>query len=155
LNFLALRGSVSTLISIFLLASALSAQDITQGSLRPAGKPKECPLRHTSVKADVSGMVARVNVTQKFHNALAEKIEAIYTFPLPHDAAVDRMTMAMEKRTITGSVHKREDARLLYEAARESGHSAALLDQHRPNIFSQSVANIEPGAEIRIDISYV
>jgi Ca-activated chloride channel family protein len=141
--------------ALFVLASPAFAQDATQGVLRIAASGAECPLRHTSVKADIAGMIARVNVTQEFHNAAAEKVEAVYTFPLPHDAAVDRMTMTVGGRTISGSVRKKEDARALYDAARDAGRVAALLDQHRPNIFTQSVANIEPGAEVRIDISYV
>ena len=30
--------------------------------LTPVGKAGDCPLTHTSVKADISGMVARVEV---------------------------------------------------------------------------------------------
>jgi Ca-activated chloride channel homolog len=143
------------LCGLVCLATGLFAQDATQGSLRIAGKQLECPLRHTSVKADISGMVARVNVTQEFHNALAEKIEAVYTFPLPHEAAVDMMTMIVGGRKIAGTIRKREDAQALYKTARDAGQVASLLEQHRPNVFTQSVANIEPGVDIHIEISYV
>ncbi|HHH75602.1 MAG TPA: VWA domain-containing protein, partial [Phycisphaerae bacterium] len=34
------------------------------------------------------------------------------------------------------------------------GYTAALLTQHRPNVFTQKVANIEPGKSIDINISY-
>ena len=50
---------------------------------------------------------------------------------------------------------KREEAREVYEAARSNGQIASLLDQERPNIFTQSVANILPGEKIFIEISYV
>src|SRR5690349_10651941 len=52
-----------------------------------------CPLKHTDVTADVAGYVARVTVKQQFSNTSPEPIEAVYTFPLPADAAVDDMTM--------------------------------------------------------------
>jgi Ca-activated chloride channel family protein len=150
-----MRLSLHLLSALPLFVAGLFAQDITQGSLRITGKATECPLRHTAVKAEISGMVARVNVTQEFHNALDEKIEAVYVFPLPHNAAVDRMTMTTGGRTITGKVREKNEARAMYDAARQAGHVAALLDQHRPNVFSQSVANIEPGADVRVEISYV
>ena len=67
---------------------------------RPAGV---CPLKHTDVKADISGFIARVTVTQEFLNPASEKIEAVYTFPLPHSAAIDDMTMTIGDRTIKGS----------------------------------------------------
>lgn len=115
----------------------------------------KCPLKHTDVKANVSGYVARVTVRQQFHNPFKEKIEAVYTFPLPDDASVDQMTMKVGNRLINGSIKKRDEARHAYEAARSRGNVASLLDQERPNIFTQSVANIEPGENIDIEITYV
>jgi len=72
-----------------------------------------------------------------------------------HNAAVDDMTLKVNNRTIKGLIKKREDARAMYEAAKSAGHVAALLDQERPNIFTQSVANIVPGAQVTVEISYV
>jgi Ca-activated chloride channel family protein len=114
-----------------------------------------CPLKHTSVNANVAGPLARVTVTQQFENPLNEKIEAVYTFPLPQNAAVDDMTMKVGDRTIHGLIKRREEARKIYEDARNAGHTASLLDQERPNIFTQSVTNIGPGMKVEIVISYV
>jgi Ca-activated chloride channel homolog len=114
-----------------------------------------CPLKHTDVKAEISGFLSRVVVTQEFENPFKEKIEAIYTFPLPQNAAVDDMTMRVGDRTVRGRIKPREEARAIYEAARSAGNVASLLDQERPNIFTQSVANIMPGEQVRITISYV
>jgi Ca-activated chloride channel family protein len=132
---------------------------VTQGALQVMGldgqSRAECPLKHTDVKAEVSGQLARVTVTQEFHNPFREKIEAVYVFPLSQSAAVDDMTMLVGDRTIKGKIKRREEAQAIYEAAREAGQTAGLLDQERPNIFTQSVANIAPGAEVKITISYV
>ncbi len=114
-----------------------------------------CPLKHSDVKVDISRFVARVTVTQEFGNPFPEPIEAIYTFPLSEKGAVDAMTMLVGDRTIKGVIKRREEARQIYEDARRAGKVASLLDQERPNIFTQSVANILPGNEIRITISYV
>ncbi|HYP08171.1 MAG TPA: VIT domain-containing protein, partial [Bryobacteraceae bacterium] len=120
------------------------------------GQPTlECPLKHTDVKADISGFMARVTVAQEFHNTAPDKIEAVYVFPLPHMAAVDRMDLYVGDRHIRGDIKRREEARAIYEAARDAGKMAALLDQERPNIFTQHVANIRPGEKVRIEISYV
>jgi Ca-activated chloride channel family protein len=131
----------------------------TQGSLvvlDPDGKPKaQCPLKHTDVKAEISGFLSRVILTQEFENPFKEKIEAVYTFPLPQNAAVDDMTMIVGNRTVRGKILRREEAQAVYEAAKTGGQVASLLDQERPNIFTQSVANILPGEQIRITISYV
>src|SRR5262245_13711876 len=140
--------------------SVASAQNTaTQGSLQvvdPNGNPKAiCPLKHTDVKAEISGFISRVNVTQEFENPFKEKIEAVYTFPLPQNAAVDDMTMTIGERVVKGKILPREEAQAVYESAKEKGQVASLLDQERPNIFTQSVANIRPGEQIKITISYV
>ena len=157
--------AVATLSLIGLSASMNSGAIVsaqggeTQGSLQvidPNGKPKAvCPLKHTDVKAEISGFLARAVVTQEFENPFKEKIEAVYTFPLPQNAAVDDMTMLVGDRTVRGKILRREEAQAVYEAAKTNGQTASLLNQERPNIFTQSVANILPGEQIRITISYV
>src|SRR5437867_7719995 len=131
----------------------------TPGSLQvldPTGKPRgSCPLKHTDVKTEISGSLTRVVVTQEFENPFKEKIEAVYTFPLPQSAAVDDMTMIVGDRTVRGKILRREEAQAVYEAAKSNGQVASLLDQERPNIFTQSVANILPGEQVKITISYV
>ncbi len=162
-NFIVLAASVAAIFGVNDLRTSgghVSAQSgATQGVLQavdPNGKPKAlCPLKHTDVKAQISGFLSRVVVTQEFENPFKEKIEAVYTFPLPQNAAVDDMTMIVGDRTVRGKVLRREEAQAVYEAAKSNGQTASLLDQERPNIFTQSVANILPGEQIKITISYV
>jgi Ca-activated chloride channel family protein len=113
------------------------------------------PLKHTGIKTEISGFVARTEVTQEFENVLPDTIEAIYVFPLPHESAVDGMTMTVGEREIRAVIKEREEARKIFEAARNSGHTAALLDQERPNIFTQSVTNIPAGGRVEIKLSVI
>ncbi|HEX8000610.1 MAG TPA: VIT and VWA domain-containing protein [Pyrinomonadaceae bacterium] len=154
LVFVACRGTKA--------ASAVAApvvQEETPGALEvvdASGKRKGvAPLKHTTVKAEISGFLSRVQVTQEFENPFKDKIEAVYTFPLPQNAAVDDMTMLVGDRTVKGKIMRREQAQAVYEAAKNRGQVASLLDQERPNIFTQSVANIMPGERVVVTISYV
>lgn len=112
------------------------------------------PLKHTDVSASVHGWIASVDVTQQFHNPFDETIEAVYMFPLPSNAAVSEFVMTIGERRIRGIIREREEAKQVYEAAKAAGHTASLLNQQRPNVFEQRVANIEPGTQIDIDIRY-
>jgi Ca-activated chloride channel family protein len=154
-----LSGLLVLLVAAFWAEDASQAEVPGQGTLNviePDGKVGSgCPLEHTSVKAEISGFVSRVTVTQVFHNPRQAKIEAVYTFPLPGDAAVDDMLMRVGDRVVKGEIKRREEARRIYEQARDRGHVASLLDQERPNIFTQSVANIMPGQKVEITIKYV
>ena len=156
----------STLLFVFCFAVVTSTveranaqSNTTEGSLltlNAKGEPSgACPLKHTDVKADISGFIARVTVTQQFENPFPDKIEAVYTFPLPPSAAVDDMTIVIGDRTIKGKIMRREEAQATYDAAKARGQTAALLNQQRPNIFTQAIANILPSQQINVTISYV
>jgi len=112
------------------------------------------PLKHTDVDADVAGYIATVHVRQQYHNPYDRKIEAVYVFPLPQNAAVNEFVMTIGERRIRGIIREREEAERLYAEAKQQGYVASLLTQERPNIFTQSVANIEPDKSIDIDLTY-
>ena len=154
--------SLVTLTAIILWptqSTVSAAAGETAGSLgiiaRDGSIKSACPLRHTEVRGAISGFLARVTVTQTFENTATQKIEAVYTFPLPENAVVDDMTIQVGHRIVRGVIRKREEARAIYEHAKQTGHVAALLDQERPNIFTQSVANILPGDQVTVTISYL
>ena len=120
----------------------------------PDSEPQQIPLplKHTDVRAVVTGYVGTVDVTQQFENPYDEKIEAVYLFPLPEKAAVSEFVMTIGERKIRGILREKEEAEQIYRDARSQGYQASLLTQHRPNIFEQKVANIEPGK--RIDVTF-
>ena len=112
------------------------------------------PALDTRVELHVTGMVARARVHQEFVNPATVWAEGIYVFPLPEDAAVDHLRMWVGDRVIEGVIREREAARQAYEAARQQGQRASLVEQERPNIFTTSLANIPPGAAITVEIEY-
>jgi Ca-activated chloride channel family protein len=112
------------------------------------------PLDHTDVSAQIQGYVASVHVAQRYRNPFNEKIEAVYVFPLPQDAAVSEFVMTIGDRHIRGIIREKAEAERIYHEARAQGYVASLLTQERPNIFTQSVANIEPNKQIDINITY-
>lgn len=115
----------------------------------------DLPLEHTHVDAEITGPIARVFLQQTFTNPFDEVIEAVYTFPLPENSAVDGMKMVIGERVIEGVIMEREQARQAYESAKATGYTAALLEQERPNVFTQSVANIAPKVKIDIETRYL
>ena len=119
------------------------------------GEAIEMPLTGLSVRAQVDGNLASVEVEQVYENPFDERIEAVYVFPLPKDSAVTDLVMVIGERRIRADLQEREEARRTYEAARDRGQTTSLLEQERPNIFTQSVANIDPGYPVHVLITYV
>ncbi|PCJ72008.1 MAG: marine proteobacterial sortase target protein [Rhodobiaceae bacterium] len=118
------------------------------------GKYVEAPALATDVDIQVTGPIARTRVTQRFENPSDAWVEGVYVFPLPDNAAVDTLKMVIGDKVIEGEIKPKEEARAIYERARDAGQRASLVEQERPNLFTNSVANIGPGETIIIQIEY-
>ncbi len=112
------------------------------------------PTLKTDVNLHITGIIARVKVEQHFKNATSEWQEGVYVFPLPEESAVDHLDMKVGDRVIEGQIKEKEEAKKTYEAAKQEGKKATLLEQERANIFTTSVANIGPSEEIVVVIEY-
>ena len=159
---------LSIFVCIALLAAASLARagtqglvglnDVNSGALllnsTVPGKYVPAPLLATDVKIDVTGPIARTRVTQHFINPGEGWVEGKYIFPLPENSAVDTLKMVIGDRVIEGKVKEKEEARRAYEEARDAGQRASLVEQQRPNVFTNSVANIGPNETIIVQIEY-
>ncbi|HEX4543457.1 MAG TPA: marine proteobacterial sortase target protein [Candidatus Acidoferrum sp.] len=120
-----------------------------------SGRYESVPLVHTDVALDVRGLAVAATVTQQYVNNTNEPIEAVYVFPLPHDAAVYDMEIRIGNRVIRSVIREREEAKRVYAAAKSEGKRAALVEEERPNIFAASVANLMPGDHVDVRLRYV
>ena len=109
----------------------------------------------TGIEIDITGLVARVEITQQFTNRGSAWAEGVYRFPLPQGAAVDRMTVRVGDRILEGEIQEKETARRIYQKARDAGKTATIVEQQRRNQFETRLANIGPGEAIEITISYL
>ena len=114
----------------------------------------DAPRLGIDVDLTVSGPTIRARVTQIFKNPTQNWMEATYVYPLPPGGAVDTLKMVVGDRVVVGDIKERQQARVIYEQARASGQKAALTEQERPNIFTNSLANIGPGETVLVQIEY-
>jgi Ca-activated chloride channel homolog len=106
------------------------------------------------VDLTVSGPTMRARITQIFRNPTQDWVEATYMYPLPQGGAVDTLKLVIGDRVVVGDIKERQQARAIYEQARQAGQKAALTEQQRPNIFTNAVANIGPGETVLVQIEY-
>ncbi|MET0668072.1 MAG: marine proteobacterial sortase target protein [Methyloceanibacter sp.] len=138
-------------------AKTLNPGDMNTGALlvqTEDGSFVEVPRLATDIETVVNGTIARTTVIQRFENPSERWLEGIYVFPLPEQSAVDALRMEIGSRVIDGEIKPREEAKELYEAAKDAGYKASLVEQERPNIFTNSVANIGPKETVTIRIEY-
>jgi len=136
------------------------------GALAPGGGAGEMILRHdgeeivlpvqsTEVELHVAGMMVHGVTTQTFVNPTDRVIEAVYRFPLPEQATIHAMEMNIGSRRIIAVVREKEEANQIYQTAKAEGRKAAKVDQHRPNLFTTSAANINPGETVVVRLEYL
>ncbi|WP_237063546.1 MULTISPECIES: marine proteobacterial sortase target protein [Microbulbifer] len=124
---------------------------------KATGQGRYQPALHLNSRAElrVRGLLAEVELEQVFENATGRWQEAVYVFPLPPQAAVNGLEIRVGERRIVGRVRERQQAERIYREARAAGKRAALLEQQRPNLFTNRVANIAPGEKVRVSVRFL
>jgi Ca-activated chloride channel family protein len=147
------------LLAIALLSQPAAAQEYEPSSgtllFRSEAGDEPAPRVHTDIDMTVSGIIARVQVTQQFQNPADRWVEGIYAFPLPENSAVNELRMQVGERIVVGEIREKAEAQQLYVQARENGQRASVVHQQRPNIFRTAVANIGPHETIKITLTYL
>jgi Ca-activated chloride channel homolog len=138
-------------------AAAVRLSDVGSGELlwkSPDGTVP-LPILGIQIRLEVTGIMVHGTVTQTFRNPTSDVIECVYVFPLPERAAVHHMEMRIGERRIVSVIKEKEEAKRVYEQARQEGRKAALVEQERPNLFTTSAANVNPGESIEIVLEYL
>ncbi len=135
----------------------INYHDISAGSLYFKNEQgvKHSLVLSTDYNVDVTALMARTTLTQTFTNSSQQWVEGIYVFPLSEGVAVDAMQMKIGEQVIVAEIKPRQQAKKIYQQAKQAGKKASLLEQERPNLFTSSIANIPPGESIVITISYL
>jgi Ca-activated chloride channel family protein len=141
-------------LAVLALASTAHAADLPghMGMYPPQGAP--LAMLDSDIDVTVRGPIVEATVTQTFRNDTDRPTEATYIFPLPPDAAVSAMAIHTGTRTIHASIEKRERAAERYERAIAAGLPAALLDEERPDVFTQTVAAIPAHGVVQVTLRY-
>ncbi|OBK46768.1 DUF4349 domain-containing protein [Mycobacterium sp. 1081908.1] len=113
------------------------------------------PLERIDVRAEITGLTSRVELTQDFVNSFDVPLEASYVFPLPDRAAVTRMRMTADGRVVDAELREREAARQAYDDAIASGRRASIAEEERPDVFTIRVGNILPGERVSVALTLV
>lgn len=156
---------VAVILSLLNIASAraekpayLTPNAVQSGSLllqsSKEGQYIEAPRLTTDYDIDVSGPTARARLSQIFENPTDGWVEGLYVFPLPEDSAVYSLKMIVGDRIIVADIKEKQVAREIYEKAKSEGKKAALIEQQRPNIFTNAVANLGPHEKVVVQIEY-
>jgi Ca-activated chloride channel family protein len=102
-------------------------------------------LCKVAVSAVLADLLAEVTVTQTYRNEENTNIEAVFTFPMPVDAVLLSMDVALGGRRLRGVVVEKSEAEEQYEEAIEEGDAAVMLENPEPGLYTMNAGNLLPG----------
>ena len=114
------------------------------------------PLVSIAIEGTQHNLMADITVEQTFKNVEPRSIEAVYTFPLPHNAVLMGLHVILGERTLQGIVEAASEADERYETAISEGDGAVLLQKISgdDNLYTMNVGNIRPNETVIIRFSY-
>ncbi len=135
---------------------SISLDDVESGQLllRSDTDLSAAILISTDVKISISGTISRTIVSQRFINTGEVWAEGVYVFPIDENSAVDTLKMRIGDRFIEGIIKEKKAAKAAYEKAKDEGKKASLIEQQKPNLFTNTIANIGPSEVVTVQIEF-
>jgi Ca-activated chloride channel family protein len=145
------------LLLLLLSCAVWAGQDMggTIEAVLPDGKKVNFPLLKADIAANIKGDLVTVTVKQTFANPSDKPLHATYLFPLNQNAAVHEMVMEVGDERVQAKIKRIEEAKATFEQAKQEGKAASLLIEHRPNMFTQDIANLMPNLPVQVTLTYI
>jgi len=139
-----------------LSCAALTTNAEAAGLMKPAnsGLP-DLSIREHHVNVVIEDSYAVTSIEQVFHNPSPQQLEAIYSFPVPEQAAIGEFTYWIDGKPVTSEVVAKQQAREIYNQQKQSGNEAALVEQDDYKTFDINVTPVKPNADVRVKLVYV
>jgi Ca-activated chloride channel homolog len=111
-------------------------------------------VKYHKVNIRVRDQVADVSIDQAFVNTGAGAIEVEYIFPIPPDAAIDKLTLLVDGKEYRGKILRAGDARRAYEEIVRAKRDPALLEYVNYGLFRTSAFPLLPGKAVQVIVHY-
>ncbi len=133
-----------------------STGDEWVGTLVAQVDGRDVPLSvgHYRTTVEIRDGIARTTIQEGFVNTTDQRLEGVFTFPLPADASISGFGMWVGDRLVEADIVERSRARQIYEDILRRKKDPGLLEWQGGNLFKARVYPIEGNAEKRIRIRY-
>ena len=113
------------------------------------------PLKNVVMKLDICNHIAQFTLIQSYQNIIEEPIEIFYTFPTPSYASVFDFSAKINDKLIKAVLKNKDEATENYNKSISEGNGTVFMEKISNDIFSVSLGNINPNANMEIIIKYV
>ena len=104
---------------------------------------------------EINGLVAYAEIKQTFINPYNIALAGKYQFPLPENSAVKQLMIKMGDVEILGEIMEKKAAKAIYQKAKKQGRKTSLVEQQRPNLFTNKIANIPAQSTVVVTLKFI
>lgn len=148
-------------LSVSLLAlGTLGLSDFAQpahaaGLLTPSGQSSSLEIATHDVDVTIEDGYAITRVEQSFRNNGASDLDAVYSFPVPEEAAVSGFTVWIDGKPILGEVFEKEEASRIHQEEKDQGRDTGLAEKNGYKTFELSVSPVRANSITRLALTYM
>lgn len=125
------------------------------GLLAPAGGGNNLILAEHHVNVTLENGYSITEIDQTFKNPHPTDQDALYSFPVPIDAAVGEFTYWIDGNPVHAEVMKQQQARDLHNREKSQGRETALVEKDAYRTFDIEVSPVRAGQDVRIRLVYL
>ncbi len=151
-----LKNNLIAGASALALTCAAAGTANAAGLMTPStGNLPKLELRDHNVRVVVEDGYAITTIEQQFTNPNATDLEAVYSFPVPEDAAVSEFTYWISGKPVTGEIVEKERARKIYADEKQAGREVGITEQDDYKSFDMKVWPVKANTNVRVRLSYI
>lgn len=125
------------------------------GLLSPRDGSPQLVLSEQHVSVVIENGYATTEIEQVFSNPHKEDKDALYSFPVPEDAAVGEFTFWIDGLPVHAEVLEKKAARTLHEQQQQQGMESALVEQDEFRTFDMEVSPVRASQDVRVRLVYL
>ncbi|ASJ74803.1 VIT domain-containing protein [Granulosicoccus antarcticus] len=125
------------------------------GLLSPNNGSPALKLAEQHVSVIIENGYAVTEVDQTFSNPHSQDLTAIYSFPVPEEAAVGEFTFWIDGTPVHAEVLEKQAARKIHDQQVQQGNESALVEQDGYRTFDAEVSPVRAGQDVRIRLVYL
>ena len=151
-----ISGRLWILSGVLLLTALLGGRQANAaGLLVPNGGGPSLTLAEQHVSVTLENGYSITEIDQIFKNPHPQDRDALYSFPVPKDAAVGEFTYWIDGKPVHAEVLKKQEARDLHTREKSQGRETALVEQDDYRTFDVHVSPVLAGQDVRIRLVYL
>ena len=142
-------------VTLFASTTIVTSDAIAAGLLTPVhSQYQPLSIKSHDVTVTIHDSLAITQIDQVFANTNNQTLEAIYSFPVPEDAALGGFTYWINGVAVEGEVVKKDTAETIYQSQKTQGKSAAVAEQDAYKTFDVKVYPVQPNDSVKIQLVY-